>query len=1027
MQEFNNDDVKKMLERLREQADGGAARTADDSVRPQTTENAAHSDDEIKSMLKKQFSLDGGAAAREESDEYSFDTVDFTAAPEAEVVRAEEQSTESATDDILDISEDILDISEGALDESTEGISGHEDEPVPEPEDESEDEPVPEVDPEYEDTDGYALYETDIDEDTIREVVDETIMATEAEIEDVIREMSLGMSDAQTSETETEETEPEKKIEEAEAQTVVEPVVEEPADDATEDALASETVAEDDEAENTEVVAESVSDDLCEPELISEPESEPEPEMVAEQTFLRTQETDEQPEEAERDDDPISEESINYDEVLEGQQGTVFNKFVEDFTGELDDVVFEAEITDSHAPNKQYTIFEDWEKLMKDKNYATAEDGIIPPTPDELAYSAQISGTVSGKTDYFKPAESEDLDAVDIALMVALGGEGELNKTVGFEKIRQAVHDAKSEAKAPSPDKSVFGCCGKEYSSAAQNSEIKKKYKSDRICLTLQIIGTVLIALLLLGHEICGWTGAAGAVAFADDPALFVFGGLQLLIFCFAISFNKLIRSVRRPISSSSISYIAALIVLVIAIPNDIALVTSAYSELGLTFHSISAILLILSLIYDSFDLSEQASVFSMISGTDKKLVLEPYGRLHTGGDEESGDVIDKDSYCISRVPAVNDFFSRVSASSPYAMTRVITLVLCVSVALCVMLLLLLVGDAEIGEVLLGFAVTLCFTLLCASVCETEFAFRVVSGYLKRYKTGLIGKGSAAEYGKCNIIYFDDYNVFNKRSVRTKGLKLYDNNEIYRVLYHTQAVFSKIGGPLKGVFEFATTEMIHSRDVEICEVSKEGIVALVDSKTSVVIGTGAFMKSKGIHPSYTAADLRSEESGQESIMFIAIGGKLGAKLYVTYHFSSEFERLAKKLSACGVRIGIRSCDPNVNDKWAKDYGSLKGFDISVVRPTLKEIKPHEKSIDSGIVSTKNVRALCEALMMCIRLDSLETLMTRIRTVFVVIIGIISFALMLFSGINTLSVLVLSLACALCASVTMLLSHFYIKH
>jgi len=220
--------------------------------------------------------------------------------------------------------------------------------------------------------------------------------------------------------------------------------------------------------------------------------------------------------------------------------------------------------------------------------------------------------------------------------------------------------------------------------------------------------------------------------------------------------------------------------------------------------------------------------------------------------------------------------------------------------------------------------------------------------------------------------------------------------------------------------------MVHSKSVEIKDIGKDGIVALVDGKTLVHIGTGAFMKSRGIHPSYTAADVRVEERGEESIMFIALGGKLGAKLYVTYQFSAEFEKLARKLAARGISIGIRSCDPNVNNKWAKRYSSIKKIDISIVRPTLKEMKPAEKSIDGGIVSAKNVRALTEALMMCVKLDRLEALFSKMRVASIVLVGILSFALMLFSGINTVSMLALILACALCASVMMLLTHFYIK-
>ena len=65
-------------------------------------------------------------------------------------------------------------------------------------------------------------------------------------------------------------------------------------------------------------------------------------------------------------------------------------------------------------------------------------------------------------------------------------------------------------------------------------------------------------------------------------------------------------------------------------------------------------------------------------------------------------------------------------------------------------------------------------------------------------------------------------------------------------------------------------------------------------------------------------------------------------------------------------------------------------------------------------------------MMCIKLDSFERFMSTMRTVCVILIGILSFALSLLSGINTVSLLLLALGAALCASIMMLITHFYLK-
>ena len=733
------------------------------------------------------------------------------------------------------------------------------------------------------------------------------------------------------------------------------------------------------------------------------------------------------------EDEVISEESIDYDDVLEGQQGTVFNEFVEDLSGDLEDVVFEAEITDSHAPNKQYTIFEDWEELMKSKDFDAVEEDIIPPDDNELDISKEANQKQKAQTDYFNPVVSNnDLDAVDIALMVALGGKSELNETVGFEKIRQAVEETEETTTESLEGKKINGFYGEEYTSLAQNGKIRKTYKENKLTLIVQTVITAVFGILLLGYEIAGWVGVQFNGIWGDK-GLRLIVGIALLLACFSISAGKLSKLFKDTLSFSSVSYIAALVALVLSIIHDALIyVLNDYAMVGQTLHSIPAMLLLLSLIYDLLDILQQIGVFNIIATSEKKLVLEPYGKIQADDDFDTGEMIEQDSYCISRVPNVKKYFERTQRpSSDNVIAKILPLIVSFSIAICVSMLILIlipVVNDNPKTALFSFLVTFLVLLACTSIFESEVAFFIASNILKKNKTGIIGKSSVAEHGKCNIVYFDDFNVFSKKSVRTKGLKLYDNNEIYRILYHTQAVFSKVGGPLKGVFEFATTEMVHSKNVEIKEISKEGISAIVDKRTSVLIGTGAFMRSRYIHPSYTASDIKLEEKGEESIMFIALNGVLGAKLYVTYQFSGEFEKLAKQLNARGINIGIRSADPNVNKKWAKNYGNAKKMPISIVRPTLKELKPSDKSIESGVVSTKNVRSLAEALMMCTKLDNFERVINNVRTVALVLMGILAFALILLSKANFLiTMLLLTVACGVCASTMVLISYFYIKH
>ena len=73
MGNFNNDDVKKMLEMLKEQAESNN-NEPQTQINTQTTDNA-HTDEDIQNLLKEQFSSENGATVSATED-YSFDAVD---------------------------------------------------------------------------------------------------------------------------------------------------------------------------------------------------------------------------------------------------------------------------------------------------------------------------------------------------------------------------------------------------------------------------------------------------------------------------------------------------------------------------------------------------------------------------------------------------------------------------------------------------------------------------------------------------------------------------------------------------------------------------------------------------------------------------------------------------------------------------------------------------------------------------------------------------------------------------------------
>ncbi len=742
-------------------------------------------------------------------------------------------------------------------------------------------------------------------------------------------------------------------------------------------------------------------------ELEAAPENEAEEalEEIAEESIEEDLEEEfEMPKLEKLEDIPFYEdvEKLSVDEMLEELEETAFGRRVREAEAETSE------------PEKEIDI-----------------DFKIPtPTEEFFALADETEEKIDNSV-YFKNDTDGDetLDATDITLMMALGGQNELSQTMGFERIRRAVNDYDEAPDSELEGKEIYGCDGVEYQNEEQHAQISDRYAKEKKKMMFQILGTGIFTFILLIYEIAGYLGA-GFFGFLDPSAhrtIHVFTALQFLFFCAAFSYQKIAKSFKSLFRFSSATCFSALALFALNIINDTCIAfSSEISGYPKTFHSFSALLFLISLLCDFFALYSQSSAFEIISASGRKFVFEPYGRFKPTEDDpfEKESLIDKESYCVERTSFVGKYFSRTSEPSLQAEKQIISLLLGLAVSFFVMLMLVLFNK-PFDTVLSGFMLSASVSFTAATVFGSDYAFLAASQMLAKIKTAIVGKASVRDYSSCDLVYFDDNDVFDKNSVRTKGLKLYDNNEIYRVLYNAQAVFSKIGGPLKPVFEFATTEMGHSKNVVVKMIASEGIIATVDDNTTVCMGTYSFMKSNKIYHKRSVLG-EKDSSSDDGIMYIALNGVLSAKLYVTYKISRRFEKVLRQLSKYSVDVGIRSADPNVNRYWASKLIKTQAANVTVVKPAVKELDPYVRRSDSGIVSTESARSVVDGLVMCLKLFEFDRIITGIRFAAIALGGILSFVLVMFSKFGIIGLLLMLLYEFACVGASVLLTHLHLK-
>jgi hypothetical protein len=112
------------------------------------------------------------------------------------------------------------------------------------------------------------------------------------------------------------------------------------------------------------------------------------------------------------------------------------------------------------------------------------------------------------------------------------------------------------------------------------------------------------------------------------------------------------------------------------------------------------------------------------------------------------------------------------------------------------------------------------------------------------------------------------------------------------------------------------------------------------------------MRNHGFFPKQSLDDKTKTESGQVSILYMAVGEELCAKFYVQYTVTQRFEKFAAEMLKNGIHVGIRSLDPNVNAKMIATLRNDKDISIKVIRPTPNELIPIGKHSESGIVTSK---------------------------------------------------------------------------
>lgn len=598
------------------------------------------------------------------------------------------------------------------------------------------------------------------------------------------------------------------------------------------------------------------------------------------------------------------------------------------------------------------------------------------------------------------------LDETDVNLLLALGKKQNVEEAVGFVRVREAKNNFFDPTDDEHAGSHTFAYNGEEYRSHEQNDAIKTRYRKAKRSLWWRFASTLLLALLLLTANVITVVPITIPVVsdlLKSSVSLAVIS-LIVTVCAVLISLKSILYGARGFLTLRPNRYTPLSAIVFLNLIYDATALLFLADAMPENYNIAIVIFLVVSIIGDVIRLSKERLTFEIISSEKEKFSLEK-AELSASVCREEKVILTRD-LLVEKVSFVGKYFQR-TAKRPVACTEYFIELLATLVAASFVAIGTAILQKDYSASLNAFMGVL---VVCMPMQHLlgSYPFARLAKILYRHESAIIGETIDKEYVGASTVYLDDIEVFGHHGVSVSGLRTYNDANFYEVLYHALAVFSRMEGPLRHVFDSSSQEIEEAKSVEIVKIYADGIEALVDGVQRVLIGTLPFMESNGYSPAHNDDDERRVESGDFSILYMSVNGELHAKFYMKYTITKRFETFVSEMNENGTAVGIRTLDPGITERMiARLHGEDKQA-ISVIRPTLNDLVPIGRRSDSGIVTAKNSHIFSRILTLCGRLKRVNGVCVLLRIISMVVGLLAIIPVILFGRVHWISGLFVAL-------------------
>jgi len=507
---------------------------------------------------------------------------------------------------------------------------------------------------------------------------------------------------------------------------------------------------------------------------------------------------------------------------------------------------------------------------------------------------------------------------------------------------------------------------GFEYESTADKAESEKLLKNSASLAFKKLICTLAIFALIFILKTTARLNDSFAelISYTKYGILYIFAELQLMFFAIALHKGTFLNGLKSfttgKLSSESVFSATTLI-------TTLHTICALFNQKNgiVIFTSIPALMALFISIATYLKCKKDLYCFSIISTDEEKYAA---AELSANSKEASSFYTylleDSDVYTVSKSSFISSFFKRISEKPKSEDILIAIIPGLFFVSATIFAICFFHGNMNIYS---SFTASTAF--LCAAMPATSFfviTIPLIRANLicKNLDSAIIGERAAEEYANASVISFEDLEIFPSNRVKMTNMKAYHNMRIDQIIVELSKLFAHIGGPLKSLFSDAVDGVIEEHTViKVIESEENGLIIAADG-VDYYLGNGSFMKSRGLLFEEEDEDRIYEKNGG-SVMFFGANSILAAKLYFKYTPQKGFKKLLSDMYKCGLCIGIKTLDPNINNTLLAFHADGLECPISILKSeSPADVTEHFETIDSGIVSKHSMRSFLKTFMLC---------------------------------------------------------------